>query len=58
MPERCMANDLTAAVSQSVPEKSQIIDGSKVAEGMLGLAFSGIHSNGYSLVRRVFADYR
>ncbi|HEW6602149.1 TPA: phosphoribosylformylglycinamidine cyclo-ligase [Streptococcus pneumoniae] len=46
-------------VVAGVAEKSQIIDGSKVVEGdvLLGLASSGIHSNGYSLVRRVFADY-
>jgi len=48
-----------AGFAVGVAEKSQIIDGSKVAEGdvLLGLASSGIHSNGYSLVRRVFADY-
>lgn len=48
-----------AGFAVGVAEKSQIIDGSKVAEGdvILGLASSGIHSNGYSLVRRVFADY-
>nr|WP_298375870.1 phosphoribosylformylglycinamidine cyclo-ligase [uncultured Halomonas sp.] len=38
-----------------VVEKSQILDGSKVAEGntILGLASSGPHSNGYSLIRKV-----
>ena len=48
-----------AGFAVGVAEKSQIIDGSKVAVGdvILGLASSGIHSNGYSLVRRVFADY-
>ena len=48
-----------AGFAVGIAEKSQIIDGSKVAEGdvLLGLASSGIHSNGYSLVRRVFSDY-
>jgi len=38
-----------------VVEKSAIIDGSKVTEGdvLIGLASSGPHSNGYSLVRKV-----
>ncbi|HEL2357003.1 TPA: phosphoribosylformylglycinamidine cyclo-ligase [Streptococcus suis] len=47
-----------AGFAVGIAEKSQIIDGSKVQEGdiLLGLASSSIHSNGYSLVRRVFAD--
>ena len=47
-----------AGFAVGIADKSQIIDGSKVKEGdiLLGLASSGIHSNGYSLVRRVFAD--
>ncbi|AGK48465.1 MULTISPECIES: phosphoribosylformylglycinamidine cyclo-ligase [Burkholderia] len=36
-------------------EKSKIIDGGTIAEGdvVLGLASSGIHSNGFSLVRKI-----
>ncbi|MGV3030346.1 phosphoribosylformylglycinamidine cyclo-ligase [Streptococcus suis] len=48
-----------AGFAVGIAEKSQLIDGSKVKEGdvLLGLASSGIHSNGYSLVRRVFTDF-
>lgn len=37
-------------------EKSQLLDGSKVREGdvLIGIASSGPHSNGYSLIRRIF----
>jgi phosphoribosylformylglycinamidine cyclo-ligase len=37
-------------------EKSKLLDGSKVRAGdvLLGIASSGPHSNGYSLVRRIF----
>jgi len=39
-------------------ERDKVLTGSRVAEGdvILGLASSGVHSNGYSLVRRLAAD--
>jgi phosphoribosylformylglycinamidine cyclo-ligase len=43
-----------------VVERDQIIDGSDIAVGhkLIGLASSGLHANGYSLVRRVFLERR
>jgi phosphoribosylformylglycinamidine cyclo-ligase len=37
-------------------EKSKILDGAKVREGdvLIGIASSGPHSNGYSLIRRIY----
>ena len=43
-----------------IVDKKKIIDGSKIAEGdcLIGIPSSGIHSNGYSLVRKVFFDHK
>lgn len=44
-----------AGFAVGVVEKSEIIDGSKVAPGdaLIALASSGPHSNGYSLIRKI-----
>jgi phosphoribosylformylglycinamidine cyclo-ligase len=47
-----------AGFSVGVVDRDKIIDGSKIKEGdaIIGLASSGLHSNGYSLARKVFFD--
>jgi phosphoribosylformylglycinamidine cyclo-ligase len=47
-----------AGFTVGVVEKSKILDGSLVQGGdvVIGLASSGLHSNGYSLVRKVITD--
>jgi len=41
-----------------VVERDKLIDGSKIKEGdvLLGLASSGLHTNGYSLARKIFFE--
>ena len=45
-----------AGFSVGIVDKKKIIDNSKMAEGdvVIALASSGVHSNGFSLVRKVF----
>lgn len=45
-----------AGFSVGIVDKKDMIDGTDVKEGdvLIGLASSGIHSNGYSLVRKLF----
>ncbi len=47
-----------AGYTTGVVEKSKLIDGSKVSVGdvLVGIASSGVHSNGFSLVRKIFSD--
>ena len=46
-----------AGFSVGLVDKKDVIDGSGIKKGdvILGLASSGLHSNGYSLVRKVFS---
>lgn len=56
MPGMYHGNDYDiAGFCVGVVEKAEIIDGSKVQDGdvLIGLASSGAHSNGYSLVRKI-----
>ena len=47
-----------AGYTTGVVEKSKLIDGTKVKVGdvLVGIASSGVHSNGFSLVRKIFFD--
>ena len=47
-----------AGYTTGVAEKSKLIDGTKVKVGdvLVGIASSGVHSNGFSLVRKIISD--
>lgn len=47
-----------AGFAVGVVDKKKMIDGTKIKEGnvVIGISSSGIHSNGYSLVRKLFFD--
>ena len=47
-----------AGFTTGVVEKSKLIDGSKVKTGdvLVGIVSTGVHSNGFSLVRKIVAD--
>ena len=47
-----------AGYTTGVVEKSKLIDGTKVKVGdvLVGIASTGVHSNGFSLVRKIFSD--
>ncbi|MGL5766598.1 MAG: phosphoribosylformylglycinamidine cyclo-ligase [Sarcina sp.] len=47
-----------AGFAVGVVDKEDIVDGSKIVEGdvLVGIPSSGIHSNGFSLIRKIFED--
>lgn len=47
-----------AGFAVGVVERKRLIDGKQIGEGdvVLGIAASGLHSNGFSLVRKIIAD--
>lgn len=48
-----------AGFAVGIVERKDIIDGSEIKQGdiIIGLSSNGLHSNGYSLVRKVFFEY-
>lgn len=48
-----------AGFSVGLVDQKKIIDGSKIKDGdnLIGLASSGIHSNGFSLIRKIIKDH-
>ncbi|TWU46370.1 Phosphoribosylformylglycinamidine cyclo-ligase [Rubripirellula tenax] len=59
MPDMYATEDYDlAGFAVGVVERKRLIDGKQIGEGdvVLGLASSGLHSNGFSLVRKVIAD--
>ncbi len=60
MPGMYQAGDYdVAGFCVGIVEKDQIIDGSKIQQGhkIIALPSSGFHSNGFSLVRKIFTDF-
>lgn len=49
-----------AGFTVGIVDKQNIIDGSKIKAGdkLIGISSSGIHSNGFSLVRKLFPDLK
>lgn len=49
-----------AGFAVGVVDRARMVDGSQVRPGdvLIGLASSGVHSNGYSLVRKVLRDHQ
>lgn len=47
-----------AGFAVGIADKDKIINGSNIKEGdkLIGIASSGVHSNGYSLIRKIFPD--
>jgi len=59
MPDFYQANEYDlAGFTVGIVDNSQIIDGSEIRVGdkIIGIASSGLHSNGYSLVRKICFD--